>query len=198
MSAIQSFVGLRSVASKSENAFTARRAVSASSRSSLQVVATKKVIKKVKVVLTKNLENVGESGDLCTVPMGFFRNFLLPQGLATWATEGVLEEIKAKDASDEAARQAVKAKAQMLATALTTIGKFTVKKTVGDDKKKLFGSVTAADVVEAVKLQTDQDLDTRTIEMDDQIREVGTYAIVVKLHPEVLAKFSLIVIGVRS
>lgn len=197
MSAIQSFVGLRSVASKSENAFTARRAAPVSSRGSLQVVATKKVVKKVKVVLTKNLDNIGETGDLCNVPMGFFRNYLLPQGLATFATEGVLEEIKQKEADDEAARAKVKAAAQMLATALSTIGKFTVKKTVGDDKKKLFGSVTALDVVEAVKLQTDQDLDKRTIEMDE-IREVGTYDIVVKLHPEVVAKFSLIVNGVRS
>lgn len=197
MSAIQSFVGLRSVASKSENAFTARHAAPVSSRGSLQVVATKKVVKKVKVVLTKNLENIGETGDLCNVPMGFFRNYLLPQGLATFATEGVLEEIKQKEADDEAARAKVKAAAQMLATALSTIGKFTVKKTVGDDKKKLFGSVTALDVVEAVKLQTDQDLDKRTIEMDE-IREVGTYDIVVKLHPEVVAKFSLIVNGVRS
>lgn len=196
MAAIKSFVGLRSVSSKSENVFTARRAVAAPSKG-LQVVAQKKVLKKVSVVLVKDLPNVGESGDLCNVPTGYFRNYLLPKGIATFATEGVLEEIKQKEADAEAARQKVKAEATMLATALNTIGKFTVKKTVGEDKKKLFGSVTSQDVVEAVKLQTNQDLDKRTIEVAD-IREVGTFPVVVKLHPEVSANFDLLVVGVRA
>jgi len=196
MAAIKSFVGLRSVSSKSENVFTARRAVAAPSKG-LQVVAQKKVLKKVSVVLTKDLPSVGESGDLCSVPMGYFRNYLLPQGIATFATEGVLEEIKQRDAEAEAARQKVKAEAQMLATALTTIGKFKVKKTVGEDKQKLFGSVTSQDVVDAVKLQTNQDLDKKTVEVAD-IREVGTFPVVVKLHPEVSATFDLVVEGVRA
>ena len=148
-------------------------------------------------MISKDLPNIGESGELCKVPVGYFRNYLLPEGIATFATEGVLEEIKQKEAAAEAARQKVKAEAKMLATALNTIGKFKVKKTVGEDKKKLFGSVTSADVIEAVKLQTNQDLDKRTIIMEE-VREVGTYPITVKLHPEVSANFDLVVEGVRA
>lgn len=155
--------------------------------------------KTVKVVLTKSLENIGEVGSLQEVSAGFFRNKLAPGALAKPATAEILDEIRAKEAEAQEKRAAVKAEAQMLATALTTIGKFTVKKTAGsgDDSKKLFGSVTSADVVEAVKLQTNQDLDKKTIEMDD-IRETGNHTIAVKLHPEVTASFTLVVQGVRE
>mmetsp|Transcript_6106 Transcript_6106/g.8277 ORF Transcript_6106/g.8277 Transcript_6106/m.8277 type:complete len:198 (-) Transcript_6106:122-715(-) len=197
MNTIRVFEGLRSVASKSERELSTGSYSSVRATTRLQVVAQRKVAKKVKVVLTKKVENVGELGALQDVSVGYFRNYLEPAGLATYATETILEEIKAKEAVKEAARQKVKAEAQMLATALTTIGKFSIKKTSGDDKTKLFGSVTAQDIVDAVKLQTNQDLDKKTIEVPD-IREAGTYPISVKLHPEVTATFQLLVVGVRA
>lgn len=198
MASIQSFQGLRSVVTKSENALSAR-ATRATPAFKFSVEANRKVRKVVKVVLTKNLENIGEVGSLCTVSAGFFRNSLQPQGWAKPATTQILAEIQAKEAQDAEKRAAVKAEAQMLATALKTIGKFQVKKTAGtgDDKEKLFGSVTAADIVEAVKLQTNQDLDKKTIEMGE-IRTVGNHTISVKLHPEVTATFTLVVAGVRE
>jgi len=151
------------------------------------------------VVLTKTMDNLGTAGSLTTVNVGYFRNYLHPSGLAKPATTEILGQIRAKEAADEEARAKVKAEASMLATALNTIGKFTIKKTAGtgDDKTKLFGSVTAQDVVEAVKLQTNQDLDKRLIEMDD-IRETGNYTVSVKLHPEVTATFQLVVQGDRG
>lgn len=198
MQSMSTFQGLRSVATKSENPLAAR-APRAAPVQKFCVEANKKAPKKVKVVLTKTLENVGTVGSLCTVSTGYFNNNLAPKGLAKPATADILDQIRAKAAADEEVRASVKAEAQMLATALTTIGKFTVKKTAGtgDENKKLFGSVTAADVCEAVKLQTNQDLDKKTIEMGD-IRETGNHSISVKLHPEVTATFTLVVVGLRE
>lgn len=82
------------------------------------VVATKKVLKKVQVVLTKQVDNVGAAGALVEVPAGYFRNYLLPQGHAKPATGDILAQIAADNAKKEAAKAADKAEAQMLATAL--------------------------------------------------------------------------------
>ena len=144
----------------------------------LNVQANKKVAKKSTVVLVKDQPNLGSAGDVVTVSMGYFRNNLEPFGLAKKATGDVLASVAAESAG-----------AKAIATALQTIGKFVVKKTVGEDGK-IFGSVTTQDVVDAVKQQTSKELDKKTITVPD-INEVGTYDVSVKLHPEVTGAFKL-------
>ena len=75
------------------------------------------------------------------------------------------------------------------ATALKTIGKFVVKKTVGEDGK-IFGSVTAAEVADAVEAQTGKALDKKAIDVPE-ISEIGIYDVTVKLHPEVVGEFKV-------
>jgi large subunit ribosomal protein L9 len=81
--------------------------------------------------------------------------------------------------------------AKALATALSTIGKFTVKAKVGEDKR-IFGSVSEQDVIEAVAKQTNKTLEKRGMTLPE-IKTLGTYEVLVKLHPQVTAKFQLIV-----
>ncbi|KAK3274824.1 Plastid ribosomal protein L9 [Cymbomonas tetramitiformis] len=192
---IRSFSGLRAVEQKAEASFAPRRTTAATPKG-LKIVAQKKGLKKTQIVWTQSYEG-STVGSLEDVSTGYFRNFLCPQGYATVATEDILADIKQKEVEKVAAAAKVKQEAQLIATALSTIGKFSIKKTCGDDKVKLFGSVTSADVVDAVKLQTNQELDKKNIEMDD-IRETGTFDIRVKLHPEVTASFQLVVQGVRD
>ena len=155
----------------------------------LNVQANKRVQKKAQVVLVESDPNLGQAGDLIEVSSGFFRNHLEPMGKAKKATAEILAEVEKQAAEAVAAKQAESAGARAMATALSTIGKFAVKKTVGEDGK-IFGSVTAADVVEAVEKQTGKKLDKKAVNVPD-ISEVGTYEVTVALHPEVTGKFKL-------
>jgi large subunit ribosomal protein L9 len=178
----------RSLLSSLSQKATALKAVAAprvAGRSArLNVQANKRVAKKANVVLTQSVPDVGAAGDLVEVSLGYFRNHLEPMGKAKKATAEILAEVEA-----DAAKNAESAGAKAMATALKTIGKFVVKKTVGEDGK-IFGSVTAADVAAAVEMQTGKTLDKKDIDVPD-ISEVGTYDVTVKLHPEVTGEFKV-------
>ena len=132
---------------------------------------------------------LNRAGDLVEVSLGFFRNHLEPMGKAKKATAEILAEVEAQAASEVAAKAAESAGAKAIATALKTIGKFVVKKTVGEDGK-IFGSVTAAEVADAVEQQTGKALDKKAIDVPE-ISEVGVYDVTVKLHPEVVGEFKV-------
>lgn len=164
----------------------------ATSRSTtVRVVAQRAVTKKVQVVLTQNVSTLGTQGELKAVPVGYFRNYLAPQGLASLATDSILEQIKRQQEAEDRARLEERAKAQAMATALSTIGKFIIKKKVGE-KDQIFGSVTAADVVDAIKMQTGRELEKRDVTLPE-IKTLGTYEATVKLHPEVVGAFKVVV-----
>ena len=151
--------------------------------------ANKKVAKKTSVVLIKDVPNYGSAGDVVNVSMGYFRNNLEPFGIAKKATGDILAQVAADAAAQVAAKQAEQAGAKAIATALQTIGKFVVKKTVGEDGK-IFGSVTAAEVADAVEQQTGKALDKKAINVPE-ISEVGVYDVTVKLHPDVVGEFKV-------
>jgi large subunit ribosomal protein L9 len=167
---------------------TSRPAVS---RSGLRVVAQRAVTRKVQVVLTNQVPNLGNEGELKSVPVGYYRNFLQPQGLAAMATDNILAEIKKQKAVEERARLEERAKAQAMATTLSTIGKFIIKKKVGEGDQ-IFGSVSAADVVEAIRMQTGRELEKRNVSIPD-IKTLGTYDVAVKLHSDVVGSFKVVV-----
>ena len=150
-----------------------------SSRTSLVVEANKKTAKKTSVVMLESIEHVGEAGEMVSVSAGFFRNFLEPQGKAQKATQQLIQEFKNKQAEELAAVEAEQAAAQAIATALSTIGKFVVKKTVGEDDK-IFGSVTAKDCADAIEKQTGKALDAKGFDIPD-ISTIGVYEVSVKL-----------------
>lgn len=147
--------------------------------------------RKVQVVLTNQVPNLGNEGELKSVPVGYYRNYLQPQGLAAMATDSILAEIKKQKAVEERERLEERAKAQAMATALSTIGKFIIKKKVGEGEQ-IFGSVSAADVVDAIKMQTGRELEKRNVSLPD-IKTLGTYDATVKLHSDVIGAFKVVV-----
>ena len=175
--------------STSFQAKKSQSATTSSSRTSLVVEANKKTAKKTSVVMLESIEHVGEAGEMVSVSAGFFRNFLEPQGKAQKATQELIQEFKKKQADQVAAVEAERAAAQAIATALSTIGKFVVKKTVGEDDK-IFGSVTAKDCADAIEKQTGKALDTKGFDVPD-ISTVGVYDVSVKLHPKVTGSFKV-------
>jgi len=145
--------------------------------------------KRVQVVLNEDIKSLGKDGDLVEVAPGFARNFLLPNKKALPVTPTVLKQVehrRAKQAEKEAAK---KQEAIDFQTALTTIGRFTVKKQVGEDGV-LFGTVTNGDVAEVVKEATKKEIDRRDITVPE-IHGVGNYKVQIKLHSEVNAEINL-------
>jgi large subunit ribosomal protein L9 len=145
----------------------------------------------VQVVLTRNVPELGQQGQLKAVPVGYFRNYLSPQGFASIATDTILEQIQRQQDAEDRAKLEERAKAQAMATALATIGKFIIKKKVGENEQ-IFGSVTAADVAEAIKMQTGRELKKSDITVPD-IKTLGSYECTVKLHADVVGAFKVIV-----
>jgi large subunit ribosomal protein L9 len=138
----------------------------------------------VKVVLRSDVTDVGKKGDVVDVADGFARNFLVPKGLAFKASPGAQAQADAmrrsRDVRDAADRSAAEDVARQLVPKVITLS------ARAGGEGRLFGSITAADVVEAVQTQTGIELDRRKVQLADPIREVGTHLVNVKLHTDVV------------
>tara|TARA_B100000902_G_C27162308_1_gene839377 strand:- start:305 stop:760 length:456 start_codon:yes stop_codon:yes gene_type:complete len=149
--------------------------------------------KRVQVALTETISSLGKDGDIVEVAPGYARNFLLPFGKAVNVTPAVLKQIERKREKEKIAADNLKQKALDFKTALTTIGRFTIKKQVGEDGV-LFGTVTNGDVAEAVEAATKKEIDRRNITVPD-IHNLGSYVAKIKLHQEVNAEVNIEVIS---
>jgi large subunit ribosomal protein L9 len=144
------------------------------------------------IILTAPVDNLGAEGDTVTVADGYARNFLFPKGLALPATTGNLRRIESLRKKREATlvTQLEDAKS---AVAKLVKQSYTITAAAGEDGK-LYGSVTAADISEALKKEG-IDVDRRKIVMEHPIHELGVYDVDVKLHPEVVTKVKIWVVG---
>jgi large subunit ribosomal protein L9 len=136
----------------------------------------------VKVILRADLERVGKRGDIIDVSDGFGRNYLLPRGLALKATPGAVEQAakmrRSRDLRDASDREAAQTIASTLVPKVITI---TAK---AGSEGRLFGSVTAADVVDAVSEQTGVALERRQLDVDP-IKSTGQHTVTARLHADV-------------
>ena len=135
-----------------------------------------------RVILRADLKGLGKRGDIVEVSDGHARNFLFPKGHAIVATEGAVSQAgamrRARDLRDSQDREA----AQTIASAL--VAKTITIKVKAGAEGRLFGSVTAADVAEAVATQTNIQLDRKKLHVD-HIKTTGTFQVSVKLHQDV-------------
>jgi len=142
-----------------------------------------------KVVLLKDVRNMGKRDDILTVSDGYARNFLFPQKLAAEATPGTLKEIERKRAAQDAREAELKAEAQAKAELLKN--KVIVLQVKCGDKGRLYGSVTSAEVAEALEKQHGIKADKRKIDIGDPIRETGVREISVWLYSGITTKMKL-------
>ena len=149
--------------------------------------------KRIQVALTKTISSLGKDGDIVEVAPGYARNFLLPFGKAVNVTPAVLKQIERKREKEKIAANKLKQEALDFQTALTTIGRFTIKKQVGEDGV-LFGTVTNGDVAEAIEKATKKEIERRNITVPD-IHNLGSYVAKIKLHQEVNAEVKIEVIS---
>ena len=145
--------------------------------------------KRVQVVLTETISSLGKDGDVVDVAPGYARNFLFPTGKAVNVSPSILKQIERKREKEKIAAEKIKQEALDFKTALKTIGRFTIKKQVGEDGV-LFGTVTNGDVAEAIKSSTKKEIDRRDIQVPD-IHILGSYTVQIKLHQEVSAEVNI-------
>jgi len=138
-----------------------------------------------KVILREDVENLGKGGEVVDVKPGYGRNYLLPRGLAVTANPKNVREVEHQKqiANAKAAKQKASAEAVAKRLADTPV---VLKRKVGE-QDKLYGSVTALDVVEALAARGLQ-IDRRSIDLAEPIKTVGEFEVPVKLHREVVGK----------
>jgi large subunit ribosomal protein L9 len=149
-----------------------------------------------KLILTAEVEHLGVSGDIVEVKDGYGRNFLLPRGLAISASRGA--ERQAEEIRRARELKSVKGleHANELKTAIEGLGPVELPVKAGADSGKLFGSVTAADVVAAIKKAGGPNLDKRTVQLPKaHIKSVGSHPVTVRLTSEVSAALTLNVVA---
>src|SRR3954466_6699367 len=136
-------------------------------------------------ILLKDVENVGERGDVIDVSPGYLRNFLLPRRLAQAATPASIAEAKRRMEAQEKAARDLEERAQENA-ALLSRTVLTIPQPAGDDGR-LFGSVTSQDTVDAIKQARGMKLDRRKVQLEEPIRNTGTHMVTVEVHDRVPA-----------
>ena len=149
-----------------------------------------------KVVLLKDVRNIGKRDEIVTVSDGYARNFLFPQKLAAEATPGTLKEIERKRAAQDAREAERRAEAEAKAALLKN--KVVNLEVKCGEKGRLYGSVTTAEVAEALEKQHGIQVDKRKLDIGDPIREIGMRDITVWLYSGVTTPMKLSVEPIKK
>jgi large subunit ribosomal protein L9 len=147
-----------------------------------------------KLILTGDVPNLGAPGDIVEVKDGYGRNYLLPRGLAIVATRGAEKQVAAIKRAQKSREIRDLGHAREVAAQLGDLA-VTVKAKAAGDSGRLFGSVTAADVVDAVRAAGGPVLDRRAVEVPGQIKTLGKHPVTVRLHPEVTTQLDVAVVA---
>jgi large subunit ribosomal protein L9 len=144
-----------------------------------------------RLILREEVDNLGKRGQIVNVSRGFARNYLLPQRLAMEVSESNLRLIEKERKVYEARLAKEKEEAEVVAQALSTV-KLTFRRKVHGEGQELYGSVSLADLAEALEAKGFK-LEKRKIHLHEPLKTLGEFSISVKLHPEVTASFSVLV-----
>ena len=145
------------------------------------------------LVLRTDVQGLGKKGDVVAVADGYARNFLIPKGHAIKATAGGQAQAdamrRARDVKDARDREGAEAVARRLVPLVIRIP------AKAGREGRLFGSVTAADVAEAVTAQSGVELDRRKLHIDEPIKALGSHEVPVKLHADVEFRLNVEVVA---
>lgn len=148
-----------------------------------------------KIILTQEVNGLGAPGDIVEVKDGYGRNYLLPQGFAIKWTRGAEKQVavikrarSAREIRDLGHANEVKGQIEALSVKLAVRA---------GDTGRLYGSVTAAEIVDAVRAAGGPALDRRRLQLPTAVKSVGDYKVQVKLHPDVTATFNLAVTAAK-
>lgn len=140
------------------------------------------------VILNKDVEKIGKSGDVVRIKDGFARNFLIPRGLALPVTEANLKKIEQAKTRDQLSLEKARKAAEEIKDRLSGLS-LTIP-VLTQEEDKLYGSITSLELVRALK-EEGFDIDKNALAMDEPIKALGIYEIPVRLHPDVSANIKV-------
>jgi large subunit ribosomal protein L9 len=142
-------------------------------------------------ILLKDVDDLGTAGDAVDVSPGYLRNYLVPRRLAQPATDASLQEARRRrEAAEKAAAEAAERAGETAALLAKTV--LTIQHRAGEDGK-LYGSVTNAEIAEAISEARGLRIDRKKIRLEDPIREIGTYMVEVEVSGGTTARVKTIV-----
>ncbi|MGD8967388.1 MAG: 50S ribosomal protein L9 [Anaerolineae bacterium] len=144
-----------------------------------------------KIILKQDVPNLGRKGDIEDVADGYARNYLIPKGMAVRATPGALRDFEHRQKVQAHKHQRMKKRAETLARRLTS-HTLTFEVKTGDTGQ-LYGSITNADIAEALEEQVGEQVDKRDIPLPRPIRKVGEYFVPIRLMDEVEPQVRVVV-----
>jgi large subunit ribosomal protein L9 len=137
----------------------------------------------VKVVLTKDVANLGKAGELKEVSPGYMRNYLVPKKYAVLATSSELKTLEARRGQIAKAQAKVRLEAEALAARLSAVS-LTFQVRVGE-QNRLYGSITSKDIADELARTAEISIDRRDIELPEALKTLGDYSVPVRLGHEV-------------
>jgi large subunit ribosomal protein L9 len=150
-------------------------------------------MKNIKLILRKDVDNLGTAGDVVAVKPGFARNYLLPRGDAFEATPANVRRLEEEQRRAESRAKRDYLEAKRRASQLEGIS-LTFRANAGEESK-LFGSITSGDIADQLKEQTlDFEVERRQIQLDEPIKALGVYSVPIRLHTDVKPEIKVWVI----
>jgi large subunit ribosomal protein L9 len=144
-------------------------------------------------ILLQDVETLGEQGSVVDVSKGYLRNYLLPRKLAQPATRGAVEAVhERQEAAERAERNAIEKAEENVNLLNRTV--LTIPQQAGADGR-LFGSVTAQDIVTAIREARGLKIDKRNVHLPEAIKNVGTYMVVVEVVDDVTATIKTMIVA---
>ena len=138
-----------------------------------------------KVILKADVKGHGKKGDLVNASDGYAKNFLIPKGLAVMADATSINELESKKSAEKYHKNQEEMRARELADNLE--GKKITFKVKAGENGKLFGSITAKDIAEEIKMQLHLEVDKKKVSIGDGIKVLGTTEAIIKVYPNISA-----------
>lgn len=144
------------------------------------------------VILTKDVDTVGNSGDVINVSEGYARNYLFPKNMAVVACDGSLRDLQGRIERIRAKAEKKHQEDVVKAEKIQAIGEITLEANAGETGK-LYGTITTKELTAVLKEKTGLDLERRNLNLDHPINKVGNYTLFVKISPKVSAEVKVLV-----
>ncbi len=146
------------------------------------------------IILTKDVQNIGEAGDIVNVKDGYARNFLLPQNLATKATAGAIANREKNIERIKAKQEKLHQEALALCEKLTAVEALEISAKAGESGK-LFGTITTKKLAEEILAKTGIEIDRKEITLSAPLNKLGKFVMTIKLTSKVKAEMNVNVVA---
>ena len=144
-----------------------------------------------KVLLLRDHAKLGKAGTIKNVADGYARNFLIPRGLAVLATGGALKQAETIRKAEDKRQAQLTAEAQAVANQLT--GTTLIFRTLAGETGKLYGSITAHDITEAIQREKGIEVDKRKVELREPLRTLGTHTVPIRLAADLAPEVTVVI-----